>query len=69
MAKAAALYLHPTFASVRHGGEDGAPVKIERIERVIVDPRDRDRKAISPDFLTLSSTEGVGGGLALIVGV
>jgi hypothetical protein len=40
MAKAAAPYVHPSLASVRHAGEDGGPVKIERIERVIIDTED-----------------------------
>jgi hypothetical protein len=40
MAKAAAPYIHPSLASIRHGGEDGGPVKIERIERVIIDTAD-----------------------------
>jgi len=40
MAKAAAPYIHPSLASIRHAGEDGGPVKIERIERVIIDVAD-----------------------------
>jgi hypothetical protein len=44
MAKAAAPYVHPTFASVRHSGNDDNPVKIERIERVIISPADRKRE-------------------------
>ena len=38
MAKAAAPYVHPTFASVRHGGEDGGAMKIEGIQRIIIEP-------------------------------
>ena len=38
MAKAAAPYMHPSLASIRHGGEDGGPMKFERIERVIIEP-------------------------------
>lgn len=48
MAKAAAPYIHPTLASIRHAGEDGGPMKIERIERVIVDASNPHGKDIPP---------------------
>jgi hypothetical protein len=41
MAIAAAPYVHPRLAAVTHAGEDGGHVRIERIERVIVDPPTR----------------------------
>jgi hypothetical protein len=46
MAKAAAPYVHPTLQSIRHGGEDGGPAKIECIKRIIVDARHRDSEGI-----------------------
>jgi hypothetical protein len=46
MAKAAAPYVHPTFASIRHSGDSENPVKVERIERVIISAADRDRRGI-----------------------
>lgn len=38
-AKAAAPYVHPRLAAVEHTGKDGGPVQVERIERVVVDPK------------------------------
>jgi hypothetical protein len=39
IAKDVAPYMHPRLSSIEHSGKDGAPVQFERIERVIVDPR------------------------------
>jgi hypothetical protein len=39
IAKDCAPYVHPKLSSIEHSGKDGAPVQFERIERVIVDPR------------------------------
>lgn len=41
-AKAAAPYVHAKLAAVEHSGPDGGPVQLEKIERVIVDPQNRD---------------------------
>jgi hypothetical protein len=38
-AKAAAPYIHPRLAAVEHSGADGGPIQIQRVERVIVDPK------------------------------
>ena len=34
----AAPYVHPKLASIEHGGKDGGPILIARVERTIVDP-------------------------------
>src|ERR1700731_4300394 len=39
MAKAAAPYVHPSLASVRHGGDEQNPLRITEVRRIIVDPR------------------------------
>src|ERR1700730_6497385 len=39
MAKAAAPYVHPSLASVRHGGDEHNPLRITEVRRIIVDPR------------------------------
>ncbi len=36
MAKAAAPYVHPSLASVRHSGDEQNPLRIEEVRRVIV---------------------------------
>lgn len=41
-AKAAAPYVHPKLAMVAHTGSDGGAVKVERIERVVIDSANRD---------------------------
>lgn len=33
----------PDLSSIAHSGPDGGPIKVERIERVIVRPKDTDR--------------------------
>ena len=42
IAKAAAPYVHAKLSSIEHSGVDGGPLVIERIERVIVDPKNPD---------------------------
>ncbi len=42
IAIAAAPYLHPKLSAVEIAGKGGGPVRIERIERVIVDPQNSD---------------------------
>ena len=42
VAKDAAPYVHPKLSSVEHTGADGEAIKLERIERVIVDPTNQD---------------------------
>src|SRR3984893_1835521 len=39
MAKAAAPYVHPSLASVRHGGDEQNPLRITAVRRIIVDAR------------------------------
>jgi hypothetical protein len=41
-AKDAAPYMHPHLAAVAHTGSDGGAIQIERIERTIVSPKNRD---------------------------
>src|SRR6202023_4329473 len=36
MAKAAAPYVHPSLASVRHGGDEQNPLRIKEVRRIIV---------------------------------
>ena len=38
MAKAAAPYVHPSLASVRHGGDEHNPLRITAVRRIIVSP-------------------------------
>ena len=38
MAKAAAPYVHPSLASVRHGGDEHNPLRIREVRRIIVSP-------------------------------
>jgi hypothetical protein len=45
MAKAAARYVHPRIRSLAKSKDDGLPVKITRIERVIIDSRDQTETA------------------------
>jgi hypothetical protein len=42
IAKDCAPYVHPKLSSIEHAGKDGGPLVIERIERVIVDPKNSD---------------------------
>jgi hypothetical protein len=48
MAKAAAPYRHPQLSSVKLGGDGEQPIVIERIERVIIDPADKDGESLPP---------------------
>lgn len=38
-AKAAAPYMHPRLNAVEHSGPDGGAIQVEKIERVIRDPK------------------------------
>jgi hypothetical protein len=42
MAKAAAPYVHPSLASVRHGGDEHNPLRITEVRRIIVSPGNSD---------------------------
>src|ERR1700730_2932790 len=49
MAKAAAPYVHPSLASVRHGGDEQNPLRITEVRRVIVDARQHNRSTFEKD--------------------
>src|ERR1700738_5549555 len=49
MAKAAAPYVHPSLASVRHGGDEENPLRITEVRRIIVDPRQHNRSTFEKD--------------------
>jgi len=49
MAKAAAPYVHPSLASVRHGGDEQNPLRITEVRRIIVDPRQHNRSTFEKD--------------------
>ena len=42
MAKAAAPYVHPSLASVRHGGDEHNPLRLTEVRRIIVSPGNSD---------------------------
>src|ERR1700737_5187510 len=42
MAKAAAPYVHPSLASVRHGGDEQNPLRITEVRRIIISPGNSD---------------------------
>lgn len=42
VAKDAAPYMHPRLAAIEHSGEDGNPIEIAVIKRVVVDPANSD---------------------------
>jgi hypothetical protein len=47
-AKDAAPYVHARLQAVQVGGDPGNPLKIERIERAIIDPPNRDSESLPP---------------------
>jgi hypothetical protein len=49
MAKAAAPYVHPSLASVRHGGDEQNPLRITEVRRIIVDARQHNSSTFEKD--------------------
>src|ERR1700736_707162 len=49
MAKAAAPYVHPSLASVRHGGDEQNPLRITAVRRIIVDARQHNSSPFEKD--------------------
>jgi hypothetical protein len=49
MAKAAAPYVHPSLASVRHGGDEQNPLRITAVRRIIVDARQHNSSTFEKD--------------------
>jgi hypothetical protein len=49
MAKAAARYVHPSLASVRHGGDEQNPLRITEVRRIIVDARQHNSSTFEKD--------------------
>jgi hypothetical protein len=41
------LTFHPPLATAAHAGDEGGPVKIERIERVIISPAEEGLPPVS----------------------
>jgi hypothetical protein len=49
MAKAPAPYVHPSLASVRHGGDEHNPLRITEVRRIIVDARQHNSSTFEKD--------------------
>lgn len=45
-ARDAAPFMHPKLSAVEHTGKDGGPVKLERIERIIIDSANSDCESV-----------------------
>jgi hypothetical protein len=49
MAKAAAPYVHPSLASVRHGGDEQNPLRITEVRLIIVGARQHNSSTFEKD--------------------